>query len=98
MGLLKDIIHWFIYGSNGQTLQPEPAAPTHSQSNNGHIPKKRAPVEEFDLNNSSYRGRFLDELRSIEPLSKQFSTAREDMLRELKKMGDIKSSSRPKNA
>lgn len=88
MSFLIELYRWFVHGS-GEVIaatssdqassQPEPS-PTKQAA-----PRKTGEID-FDLNRGANVSQFLEDIRSIQPLSQQFSKAREDLLAELKKL------------
>jgi hypothetical protein len=89
MRFLIDLFKWFVTGSSDEA---DVASSTVSE-NGSSIPEpaqvtKRNPFDviDFDLNKGANISQFLNDIRSIEPISKEFSKARQEILEELKKL------------
>ncbi len=86
MKFLLALFRWFVSGS------VDVAAATSgeggiSQPNLVQKPKSHPfNAIDFDLNKGANISQFLNDIRSIEPISKQFSKAREELLDELKRL------------
>lgn len=96
MQFLKHLVQWFMNGSiENPVSTPETSSSKAAVAIAPTEEKEKKPSEDldFDLNKGSSPTQFLDDLKSIEPISKQFSTAREDLLAELKKLAPSKRSS-----
>ncbi len=86
MKFVLDLFRWFVSGSSDveESVTPDhaPAQPATPQKTKSH------PFNtiDFDLKKGANIAQFLSDIRSIEPISKQFSKAREELLDELKKL------------
>lgn len=88
MSFLIDLFRWFVHGS-GEVVASTSELNLSSRPENGDASKpsvRKSSVIDFDLNKGVNVSQFLDDIRSIEPMSKQFSKAREELLAELKKL------------
>lgn len=88
MSFLIDLFRWFVHGSGevvASTSEPSPSSRSENGDTSKPAPRKTGVID-FDLNKGVNVSQFLDDIRSIEPMSKQFAKAREELLAELKKL------------
>lgn len=85
MSFFRDLIRWFVTGSNSPKAAQDAPAVVASETEQIKAIEKKA--DDFDIFKGRLPMNFLDELRAIEPGSKALEQAREDMVRELKKLG-----------
>jgi histidyl-tRNA synthetase len=85
MSFIRDLFRWFLTGTRSTSPVQDTPAVVATQAETIKTIEKKA--DEFDIFKGRLPMNFLDELRSIEPGSKALEQAREDLVRELKKLG-----------
>src|SRR5688572_26628049 len=91
MSFLKDLVLWFIRGQINSDSDPSAAALIPRTISIRPEPvaaatKKERKPKELERNGHERAYDILQELKSIEPVSKGFEKAREEMLQELKRL------------
>jgi hypothetical protein len=86
MRFLKELFQWFVYGrvDSAASIQNEPVVISQPAQ-----VQEREPVQ-FDIVRDVRPMGFLQELRTIQPISKEFDRAREELIEELRKLSPRK--------
>ncbi len=84
MRFLIDLFKWFIDGSQANDVEPQVVSAPSSSTE--PVARKQSYTYDFDIMRRPNTEAFLKDLQSIPPSTKQLDLAKQEMIRELKKL------------